>query len=334
MSGANEDDPPKRRRVSTLRVPTAGGEERVGAKSRRGALTPTDALGSLLPEPSPPDPASRIRKAVRDLSRSGPESHGPLRRRVLAVGADALPVLEEAFPGILWVDLSRPHRPLRSASQVSGVACALAESGPEAVPFVARLLVSERPEVRLCAILVATDLAQPALVDALVERFDDEIIAVRQAAMEALRASPATLALMRPALLARLGDGSHDPTLRERAAWTLGELRDARAVTELIALVGDPLVAESVRGALALLTGRDLGRLRLRWWWWYRRKGSRGRLRWLCDALDQPDPDMRRWVAEELFYLVGEEFAPTGDAQTRRAARALAREYRAWLAVR
>lgn len=322
--------PPAPPRRASSRPPDPRAEGGQGVRAERVRAT-VDALGASLPEPPPPDRAARVEAAVRELARSSPEDDEPARRRVLALGPEALPALVRAFPGALWVDPTRPHRPLRSARQVSAVAACLAAFGEPAVPHVSPLLRAPQPVLRVVAALLAADLAHDDLVAPLAARLWDEVPAVRNAAMialEACRELPAAR-LMRLDLLRTLEDGSSPAKWRAKAAWTAGQLRDAGAAALLVEQLGaEPEVAKIARDALALLVGRDLGRFRLRWRRFFARHGEAGRLEWLAAALDQPDADARMRAVEELILLTGEGFERRHEAATREGARELAAFYR------
>jgi len=288
-----------------------------------------DALASAIPEPLPPDRRQRILEIVEELAHSGPESDGPVRKQLLKIGKGALPAVARAFPGSLWVDLSRPHRPLKSARHLSGLAGAMVAFGDDAVPYVANLLRATRAETRLSAALVAGDLTSPKLVKPLAARLQDDVPLVRQAAMLALRASallPEARSL-RQELLHTLENKSHKAQWRKKAAWMIGQLRDSEAVPRLIELLSDSDVSEVCRETLVLLVGRDVGRFRFSWRGWWKSHGRDGRARWLVASLDQVEADARSIVAEELVLLTGEGFDRKHAVGTREQAKELGRFY-------
>ncbi|MCZ7687430.1 MAG: hypothetical protein M5U28_55300 [Sandaracinaceae bacterium] len=87
--------PPPRRASSRPPDPRAEGGPAVRAERVRATV---DALGTSLPEPPPPDRAARVEALVRELATSSPDADEPMRKRVLALGPDALPALVRAFP--------------------------------------------------------------------------------------------------------------------------------------------------------------------------------------------------------------------------------------------
>lgn len=306
----------------------------VFAELVRGATV--DARESAIPDPLPPDRRQRILSIVAELARSGPESDAPLRQQLMKFGTDALPSVAHAFPGSLWIDLGRPHRPLRGAQHLSGLANALVGFGDDAVPFVASLLRAAKPETRLAAALVAADLPHGELVKPLAARLQDDVPLVRNAAMTALRAAallPEARAL-RLELLMTVEDESLKPEWRKKAAWMIGQLRDAEAVPRLIELLGNAAVADVVREALVLLVGRDVARFRFGWRRWHKAHGDEGRAAWLIAALDQPEQERRAAAAEELVLLTGEGFDRRHAITTREQARELGEHYQRWLAER
>lgn len=297
------------------------------------AVASIDALHSAIPEPLPPDREQRIKTVVKELAASGPESDGPIRKRVLAFGPECLPMLSRAFPGRLWIDLNRPHRPIRAARHLSGCASAMVAFGDAAVPHVALLLRAPRPEVRLAACVVASDLMSGELVRPLAARLQDELAVVRNAAMLALRASALLpeARMLRSELIATVEDTDKKKEWRRKAAWTIGQLRDAEAVPHLIELLSDSDVSDTARQSLLLLLGRDHGRFQFRWRGWWKKHGTDGRALWLIDALDQKDADLRARAAEELVLLTGEGFDARHATTTREQARELGDRYAAWI---
>lgn len=284
-----------------------------------------------MPEPPPPDRSERIAALVAELARSGPETDLPLRQRLLALGPECVPALARAFPGAFWVDLGRPHRPLVSARQVSAIAACLGAFGAASAPHVPALLRAPRSEVRLAAALVGADLADGSLVRPLAARLWDDVVAVRNAAMIALRASAhlAEARALRSELVTALEDPKSPIKWRKKAVWTLGQLRDVAAAPLLVEqLAAEPDVASIARDALRRIVGRDLGRFRVRWRAFFRKNEHRSRPEWLIDALDQADSDARMRAVEELVLATGEGFERRRDAATRDGARELASYYR------
>ncbi|MBX3275052.1 MAG: HEAT repeat domain-containing protein [Sandaracinaceae bacterium] len=303
----------------------------VFAELVRGAAL--DARESAAPDPLPPDRSERIGRLVTQLARSGPDDAGPLVRQLVAFGNDALPAVAAAFPGVLWVDLARPHRPLESGRLVSGLANTLIAFEARAAPYLTSLLRAKRPETRLAAALVATDLRLGALVQPLAARLLDDVPVIRHTASRALHAVrdlPETAAV-REELLRVVESRSVEPKWRARAAAMIAQLRDERAVERLIDLLGDAELEAACREALVLLVGRDVGRFRLQWHAWHAVHGRRGRASWLIDALDQPDPERRAAVVNELVLLTGEGFERRHAIATREQARELGEHYRRWL---
>ncbi|HHH28408.1 MAG TPA: HEAT repeat domain-containing protein [Polyangiaceae bacterium] len=293
----------------------------------RGATV--DAVQASLPAPIAPDRRQRIQELVEQLARSGPESHEPMRARLLKFGEDALPILTGRFPGSLWVDLSRPHRPLESAAHASGLAAAMVAFGELAVPYVERLLRAPRAEVRVTAALVATDLKHGQLVKPLATRLQDEVPLVRRAAMIALRACADLPEAMhiRAELLQTAENRGQENQWRRKAIWMIGQLRDADAVPRLIELLSDSAVSEVARETLVRLVGRDVGRFRFSWRSWWKSQGPKGRLRWLVVSLDQEDAKQRVQVADELVLLTGRGFDRRHAVATREQARGLGEYY-------
>lgn len=323
--------PPPRRSPPPPRKPIDPRSEAGGGVYAERARGSFDARNVAMPAPPAPDRARRIEALVRELVRSGPENDEPVRLSLVAMGPEVLPALCRVFPGALWVDLSRPHRPLRSGRQISAVAACLSAFGDRAAPHLPALLRASRPEVRLAAALVAADIRDGSLVRPLAVRLWDEVPAVRNAAMIALTASahlPEAM-LLRQELVATLSDERTPEKWRKKAVWTLGQLRDAEAAPLLVEqLAAERDVAKVARQCLTLLVGRDLGRFRLRWRAFFRRHANESRVEWLIDALDQADATARLRATEELILATGEGFDRRHAAATRETARELAEFYR------
>ena len=333
--------PPSRppSRASDRAGPTPSEDPRAERASRPAApavrvRTDLDALQSSIPDDLVPDREQRIEAIVTELSNAGPGVDVPLRRQLFAFGTDALGPLTKVFPGSLWIDLSRPHRPLRTATSLSGVAAAMVDFGDDAVPHAGALLRASRPEIRLCAALVACDLRHGDLVRPLAARLQDEIEQVRDTAFVALSLSSRVREslLMRTELIETIRDESKKIEWRQRAARTLGMLRHEAAVEPLIELLSaDSLLAEPAREALIRITAHDLGRFRFRWRGWFNKRRTRSRARWLIEALGQTDDVLRAIALNELALLTGQGYDTRERIANRSSARELATELGAWL---
>jgi HEAT repeat protein len=162
-------------------------------------------------------------------------------------------------------------------------------------------------------------------VPGLVGRLFDLDFGVRGAALEALAGYTArdiddALEPVRRAL--RQGG---DPHRTRAAAHALGELRDVRAVLELIDLVdrNDPAATEAMR-ALVAITKQDFGTKAKKWRAWYTAERGKHRIQWMIDGLGHADEAVRRSASDELKRLTGEHFGflPEAGKRDREEARA------------
>ncbi|MCC6877457.1 MAG: hypothetical protein IT378_24335, partial [Sandaracinaceae bacterium] len=230
--------PPERGTTESVRLrrprPSAPGLEAGSDAPTSGEVgrAPVDAAASSAPAVPVPDRQARVEQLMRELARAGPEADEPLRRRAQTLGPSVLGVAAHCFPGMLWIDLSRPHRPIRHARNLSALCVLMIDFGEAAVPHVANLLRSRDVDARICAALVAVDLPYGGLVEPLAARLHDEQPGVRDAAMLALRGMwhLPEAADLRARLLSTLRDRSAPADARERAAWALGTVREAEAI--------------------------------------------------------------------------------------------------------
>jgi len=122
-----------------------------------------------------------------------------------------------------------------------------------------------------------------------------------------------------------------EPERARAAAAALGDLRDVRAIPDLISAAdGDHATAEEARRALIQLTKQDFGTKARKWRAWWEKNRDRHRIEWMIDGLVHPDNDVRLSAAEELKRLTGEYFGYHHDLPKRDREEAQKRWYKWW----
>lgn len=275
-----------------------------------------DARGQVparAPTLPPLNEATKAKRVMKRFDTVPPDGEGAAVQAWLALPREqALESLVAAFPGNRWFDWTLPHSRPAQGKDASPLCRALYSLGANAVPSVVRLMRSERPDQRYYASLLACDLAEPALLDALVERVFDDQSAVRQAAVVALCRWPD------PAVVRSKLQPLHQQILvirqprehRRAILEALLALRDPGCVDALVACLDpyDASFADKAHRSLRQLTGHDFGRDPHAWRKWIRKNAKLSRRRWLAEALRQEDAELRTVAYQELCM---EGMAPT-----------------------
>jgi hypothetical protein len=229
---------------------------------------------------------------------------------------EVLPQLAKRFPGKLWVDrYSATARPTR-ASQHGPLLALTVQLGERAAGLLVEMMADDDREHRYYATLACGEVRGPLLMPALVARVFDHDYGVRAAAISALLAYPAreidpALEVVRSAL-------HGDPERARAAAAALGELRDIRAIPDLIAATdGDHATAEEARRALIQITKQDFGTRARKWRGWWEKNAERHRIEWMIDGLVHAESDVRISASEELKRMTGEYFGYHHDLPRR-----------------
>jgi hypothetical protein len=271
-----------------------------------------DAIGtatSMIPPPRPQDPALRAQELVGELVRCGPEDEILVWHQLLPLDEHALVALVQRFPGPLWYDPRRPHSKLPNGRQLSAIASTLVAFGGRAVPYVAWLMGSESSDVRYFAAIVARDLPHPDLLDPLGRMLLHADPTSRRIALDVLGdfAHLPEYAELTSALRSAAANPLTAQAWRLRSIQACAELRDERAVKQLIEALGDKdrQIARSAHVALRSLTAHDLGTMRLPWTRWFRHNGQLERVAWLIEGLADRRTDVRTLAAEELGRATG-----------------------------
>lgn len=291
-------------------------------------VTGLSAVGTATERP--PAPAGRvsteidwIARLVTELSTSTPGAEGPAVQSLLRFGEAALVALVQAFPGVVWFNRQQTATRLPKGRGVSGVASALVEFGPAAIPHVERLLRDSNPDIRYFALLVFAELDAENLPEHSAPLVGDPDPGVANLAILAMRAHRGLLSRKR-AMMA-LYDSLNDPDPPIVALLrTFGVLRDPGCVPHIAGVLQhpDPNLVQATERVLQAITGRDLGTKPARWRTWYKRREKRTRTEWLLEAARSLRVKERTLAADELKQLTGETFGflPNGSWRERRRA--------------
>lgn len=299
---------------------------------------------SIRSEPPPPLPIDSYRSVIVDmgaqvhaqvddlLAASGKKEQDRLIRGILAIGEAALPVLAQAFPGPLtWT--RETGGPVPHAGDISPVARAFVTFGPRASSYVAGLLSSDDPEVRLYAAIVASEMVSADLMDAVAECVHDEDSGVRRIAVQLLprfagfRGFDEIRSVMRRSARIR----GKDLSRRWQAIDALAALRDVEMIPKMVDLLreDDDELEKHLHEALVTLTCTDLGRSHRRWTSWWNRNRNRHRIEWLIEGLVHGHESIRRSAGDELKRLTQEHYGYHAGSPKRDRER-VARQYRDW----
>jgi len=224
-----------------------------------------------------------------------------LSKELVELGGVGLEALAHALPDSLRYDRRRELP--EDAMGGSPLAGALLAFGSHAVPTIAWLLESSRPDARHLACLVAASLPDPRLSLPLGRVLLDPDPPCRQAALRALHSAPALAsAELREALREASADRASHLQIRLSALEALRVIRDEGSLSLWIELLADPEreLARAAHRSLRTLTAHDLGSLRAPWLRWEAALGQAARIEWLIDALGDSRPDLRRLAGEEL----------------------------------
>lgn len=279
------------------------------------------------------DMGESVDSLIESLLRAPPFSEPPEVAELLQVGEGVLPVLVQRFPGPLWYDRARPTKRRPRGRDVSAVARAIAAFGERAAPYLASLLGGADPDRCYYALMVAGEIVHPDLIDPVARRVLDRDESMRVLALEVLRGY--SVLPQYDVVVRALADLSErpgkDPRRQRLAVEALGELRDSRALTTLIARLSDrdQEVVSAAHRALVVLTGQDLGYAARRWEAWAEGWGRAHRVEWLIESLLHNDENVRALAGEELKLLTQQYFG-YHPALPRRDRELAQRKYREW----
>jgi hypothetical protein len=229
---------------------------------------------------------------------------------------ELLPALRARLPGKLTIDRYAAGARRLRASQHGPLLALAVRVGARMAPIFAELMSGEDREARFYATLACIEIRSSSLIPALVGRLFDPDYGIRAAALEALMGYPPRdldggLDDVRKAI--------HGDAARARAAaHALGELRDLKAIPDLIdATERDHTTAEEARRALLVITKQDFGTKAKKWRAWWEKNNTRPRMEWMLDGLAHAEDEVRLSASEELKQLTGEYFGYHYDLSKR-----------------
>ena len=265
----------------------------------------------------PGEAAERLARSVR-----GSSERGNLIARLVEQGMVAAPFLCARFPGPLEVT-SPSLAELTPVDEQGPILAAVVAVGAPAVPHLLPLLADGDAQRRRYAVLALARIGEPSVWPAVAERVYDADPLVAAAARGALTAARRQAELS-PILEALRRALVTSPAWAVQTAQTLGQLKDVESIPLLIQLLdsGGVETAAAAADALAQITLRRLGESAQSWLAWWNEKRSVPRWRWLLDALEDPDRDLRIAAAEELRLASPPPVPYLADAPAAERARA------------
>jgi hypothetical protein len=251
---------------------------------------------------------------------------------LLRQGERAMRVLMARFPGPVTFERSRiasMTNPPR-ASECGPLLRLVARERKVALPFVLERLSDPDPETRGWATHLLCELAYDEAIPHVLARLRDPDACTRASAVQAMaavaRGSPDEVrdAIKDLAL-------SPDPIDRAAGFAVMSRLRQPVFVPDLMRALadGDERVVSAAHEALVQVTWHDFGSDARPWLKWWEQNGSRHRIEWLIDSLNNEVSEIRRGAGEELRTITREYFGYSSDLPPRDRERAQQR-YRDW----
>ena len=327
-----ESIPPEAKAKFREQIPPDGDDARVDRVSAEGIGLPATATEAPPPPPMR-SPKVRAKQLVKQLESAGPGDEAPVIQALLRIGAPALPLVADAFPGLLWFHRHLPHVAVPLGRDVSPLARTLVAFGDVATETVRSLLGETNADRRFYALLVAQDLGADVFASELSTLVLDPDAQVRAVAAATLLGLPTEArAPARERLEAVLTDPRAPRTERLEAVHALACLREEASLHALVQVARDPMhpdLQELASGALTALTGREFGVNPDAWQQFAKKDGNRPRIEWLIDALRTTAPELVKVVLTELAKLTGESFGDP-DPDDTRARKKVASAYATW----
>lgn len=317
---------------ASLRPPSVPKDAPIVETIRVRDIAPAPRHATTPPPAPAPTVEMRAQRLVKQLETVGPGLEAHIVQALLKLGPDALPIVTQAFPGLLWFNRRHPHRAVARGRDVSPVARTLVAFGAAAVPSVQRLMHHRHPDVRFYATLVAQDLASPVLVHDLAEATLDGDAGVREVAAAALIGlGPEPVAQACGSIRKALGAGMLSREHTSYAVAALARMRDPKCPRVLVPLLApsDPEINDLTLRALAMITGQTFGRDVKAWQRWLEKHEHRPRVEWLIDSLERGHYSIYDFVGDELETLTGERLGEA-DVDAPRERKRLAKAYRAF----
>ncbi len=241
---------------------------------------------------------------------------------VMGFGERALLRIAARFPGP--IDVFRRDLDTLAPPAAHGALIRLAiQIGEPIVPHLVELMDHRSPNVRFYAAFVFQALRDDRCIKALAERAFDSDTDVRAIAMRVLETYSRSPDFSAAAAHVRAELTSENRTKQLHAARGLGTLRDTDSVATMIELLSnkDRYIQEAALESLCSITGQQLGLKPHRWRKWYADNGARHRVEWIMSSLQHRDVAVRRWAADELRRVTGQDidFPATGEQTLRDA---------------
>ncbi|MFU8802507.1 MAG: hypothetical protein ACNA8W_01745 [Bradymonadaceae bacterium] len=307
------------------------GKDTVNTMRLEGAATRTQSFGHLMREMSDdaPGPLTIPPEALEELLDSGPiavdleqslamlDSRDPKVARAAAehvatLGVRALDVLESLFPGRLFVDrYQHTFQTLPPVAEHGAVLDALVRIGSPAISLVQKFLDHQSIELRFYATFLLTELPADGLLDSLYERLFDRDQQTRQLAQKIIgyqRHTPDFEQKILAKLRADTSAGQEDARV-EIAAENLRVARDVNAVGGLIDALGEHggRVQLKIYTALRHITLQPIPMNVSAWRNWWYDACQEPRSKWLINALNANDQELRYMVFDEIQQIPGLE---------------------------
>ena len=287
--------------------PPPSGRPKSSPAAQRDKVTQDKIPAQPPPAAAKPDPMDLLERLARSESI---EVALPIFDRLDGDRGDALQLVPQFFPGVVWVTPNRD--PFPAAREVCGLAAYLAHCGLDAARTVQRILSAEAPlESLRCAMMVALTIEDVAVAAQVSSLYSHEDAGVREAVARVFRVGRqrnAGFEMQLHALETAASDVEAGTRVRWDAVRLLGEARRGQSVPVLIQLLGDPLMRERCVEALGTLTMQDFGGSADRWQQWFHENRQQPREMWVISALLHSDLQVRERAGTELIEIAGTDF--------------------------
>lgn len=285
----------------------------------RGQLVFEDEESTEVKQPAPADSVEARIDACLQSAMGGGASVADL----MGFGEKALIRIASRFPGPIDV-FRRDLDSLPPPSAHGPLVRLVIQIGDAIVPHLIELMDHRSPNVRFYAAFVFQALRDDRCIAALAEHAFDADSDVRAISMRVLETYSRSGAYAAALVRVRTELESANRTRQLHAARALGTLRDVNAVGQLIELLSNPdrYIQEASLESLCSVTGQQFGLKPHRWRKWFTENGARHRVEWIMSSLNHRDVSVRRWAADELRRVTGQDidFPASGEQSLRDAA--------------
>lgn len=218
--------------------------------------------------------------------------------------------LEELFPGRIFVDRYQyTAQTLPPVAEHGPVLDALVRLGRPSLKVVRRFIDNPSLELRFYATFLLTEMPADGLLHELLGRLFDRDQQTRQLARTILmgyRDHGDFDALVIQPLRHELAQKNEEFRV-EQAAENIRQLRDLKAIPQLVDALGEHggRVQLTIHRALREITLQPLGPSPSEWRRWWFDAHETPRWRWLVDAMNSPDDELRMLAFDEIEQLPG-----------------------------